>query len=174
MTTINLKDNIVLIGKITKIFGIKGMLILNSYCIPPNALEGYKKLYYFESETLLNTIDINFFKKKKNNLFLIKINKIDSIERAMAYINKNIYINRNELKELENNEYFWNDLIGLSVINDKNFNFGIVSHLFSLNSNDVLVVKNSNKKTLIPFIDKYIDKVDFFGKTIYVSWEEDF
>ena len=70
-------------------------------------------------------------------------------------------------------EFYWSDLIGLTVINLQGEQLGEVDSLLETGANDVLVVKNKEQKTqcLVPFVmGDIVEKVDRDGKVITVNW----
>lgn len=77
-------------------------------------------------------------------------------------------------------EYYWADLIGLTVVNMKGECLGKVSELLSSGAHDVLcVVENSlgatatAKQRLLPFVAQVVKRVDSSNATIYVDWGVD-
>jgi 16S rRNA processing protein RimM len=96
----------------------------------------------------------------------------NSPESAKIFTNLYIYVPRDDFPKLNNNEYYWADLENLKVINMENIELGIVTGLMSTGANDVLIVKNDNKETLIPYTKQVIVKVDLKQKTIKVNWDE--
>ena len=82
-----------------------------------------------------------------------------------------IAIERAELPPPEEGEYYWTDLIGLSVVNTQGETLGVVSELLATGAaNDVLVVRQDKTERLIPFVGAYVLEVDLPGKTIRVDW----
>ena len=74
-------------------------------------------------------------------------------------------------------EFYWSDLIGLTVINLQGEQLGEVDSLLETGANDVLVVKNKEQKTqcLVPFVmGDIVEKVDRDGKVITANWEQDY
>jgi 16S rRNA processing protein RimM len=108
---------------------------------------------------------------KKGKLIILKLANIDNRELAQKYIGADILLPTKCLPELESGHYYWRDLEGLSVINDKLEKLGIVSKLMETGADDVMVVQGS-KQILIPFImNKVIKKVDLKARHIIVDWE---
>jgi 16S rRNA processing protein RimM len=71
-------------------------------------------------------------------------------------------------------EYYWTDLIGLTVINREGVTLGQVDHLLETGANDVLVVKGERER-LIPFLlELVVLEVDLAQRMLRVDWEEDF
>ena len=71
------------------------------------------------------------------------------------------------------NEYYWSQLIGLSVVNTQGIELGHVDSLFETGANDVLVVKG-DKERLIPFTEFAVLEIDLDSGKITVDWDEDF
>ena len=85
-----------------------------------------------------------------------------------------IAVPRDSLPEQPEGEYYWSDLVGLSVENLAGEKFGNVDSLLETGANDVLVVKGESGEKLIPFIDSVIKHVSLKDKTIRVDWQADY
>jgi 16S rRNA processing protein RimM len=70
-------------------------------------------------------------------------------------------------------EYYWADLVGLSVANRAGEVLGTVSGLLSTGAHDVLQVGNGEAERLIPFVAAYVDEVDLGARLIRVDWDKD-
>ena len=99
----------------------------------------------------------------------------------MAYTHAEISMDATQLPELPQGEFYWRDLIGMSVVTDKGYNLGTVDDLMETGSNDVLVVKANSKdafgqsERLIPFLtDSVIKDVKYDVKEITVDWDPGF
>ena len=94
------------------------------------------------------------------NEYIIKSDKLD--EREMS--------NSQKLKQIQ---YYWDDLIGRSVFNDDNLLLGAVDSLFTSGDNDILVIKNNNKRReiLIPFLKTNIITIE--DNKIIVRWNDE-
>jgi 16S rRNA processing protein RimM len=98
---------------------------------------------------------------------------------AMKLKNTLIAIPRNQLPALSNSGkdgYYWEDLVGLKVINLQDEELGSVIGIIA-SSNDILQVqslKEGERERLIPFINKVIVKVDIGAHQIIVDWESDY
>jgi len=96
---------------------------------------------------------------------------------------------REALPETEEGEYYWSDLIGLSVTNTQGVAFGKVTQVFETGANDVLVVREEQpvsvkgkdgkvreeyRERLIPFTSEAVPEVDIKAGTVLVDWDADF
>ena len=70
---------------------------------------------------------------------------------------------------MEDNQYYWNDLIGLNVYLDDGKEIGVLSEIIETGSNDVLVVKG-DKEILVPYIiGESVKKVIIEEKKIIID-----
>ena len=102
----------------------------------------------------------------------MKCETINSIEEAQKIINKEIYINKNELPSLDEGEYYACDLIGLEVQNIKNNQkIGVVVDLVDFGSGPNLEVKNLQEK-LEYYVFNNSTEVELGSKVIKISLPE--
>jgi 16S rRNA processing protein RimM len=102
---------------------------------------------------------------------IIKLAGINTPEEARLLTGKLIAITRSQLPALDQNEYYWSDLIGLTVVNKDGTVYGKVAYLIETGSNDVLVVKG-DKEHAIPYLyGSVVLNVDLEKQQILVDWE---
>jgi len=105
---------------------------------------------------------------------IVKIAHCADRDQASRYIGKDIEVARNQLPELEEDEFYWTDLIGLSAITKEGVGLGHVSRLMETGSNDVLVVKGERER-LIPLLwDNVVVRIDTDKGVIVVDWDPEF
>jgi 16S rRNA processing protein RimM len=98
----------------------------------------------------------------------------------MTLKNMLIAIPRDQLPALANSGkdgYYWEDLVGLNVVNLQSEGLGSVIGIIASSSNDILQVqslKEGESERLIPFINKVIVKVDIGAHQIIVDWGSDY
>ena len=84
---------------------------------------------------------------------------------------------RDALPQPAEGEYYWGDLVGLTVINEAGEILGTVASLLSTGAHDVLQVQDGDDKggveRLIPFVAAYVLDVDLAAREIRVSWQKD-
>ena len=165
------------IGSIGKPRGLKGEFFLNSFCSPEANI-----IDYIENIRHEDNSHIKFqYIKTNNSKFFAKIEGFDDIEQIKAYTNKKIYISQDDLPKLQNEEVYWNELVGMLVIDiNENKLLGMVENLNNYGSNDCLMVEptiesTDNQKRLIPYIkNTFIESIDFEKKEISVNWRSDY
>jgi 16S rRNA processing protein RimM len=70
---------------------------------------------------------------------------------------------------LEENEYFCDQLIGLTVVTTSGERIGRVDEIFETGSNDVYVVKRDDKTYLLPAIKDVIQEIDLRRQRITIK-----
>ena len=165
-----------LIAKIGKTRGLKGEFFLRSFAENPEALFSFKKFYALSSSTMK---EVHFeFMKQSNANITAKLKSINDIDGVKAFGQKDIFVLKSELPELEVNEAYWFELEGMQVINLEGDNLGQVQEVNNFGANDVLEVKSLNKlkkNLLIPFIkNRVIISIDKSENLILVDWQEDY
>ena len=146
----------IVIGKILSTHGIKGWVSIDCYAYPPENLKSYRTFLNDNQSEEIKILDIKIMPKK----IIIKIQGFDDIDVSENVLGKNIYIDNKSIPKLEDNEYYWKDLIGLKLFTTKNMYLGIVDFIFNSGSNDVLAIKNNNIISYIVFVKENICKID--------------
>ena len=85
-----------------------------------------------------------------------------------------IAIPRSSLPQQDKDEYYWADLIGLTVVNEAGVSLGTVTNLLETGANDVLSVQGDSGEILIPFVASAIKQVNVKNKAIVVDWSADY
>lgn len=85
-----------------------------------------------------------------------------------------VAVPRSSLPTQEEGEYYWSDLIGLSVVNEAGVTLGAVEKLLETGANDVLSVRSEAGEILIPFVATAIKQVDLKNRIILVDWAADY
>jgi len=166
------------IASIGKPRGLNGEFFINSFCDPKENLLKYSNFYI--QDDLIKNFEIEYIKKINLKMYakIFGINDIDSIK---SFTNLEIFINKNNLPELNEKEAYWYELIGMQVIDVKTKDIlGIVENLNNYGSSDCLELAPTglsidNKKRLIPFIsDKFISSINRKKSIIFVNWDKSF
>ena len=152
------ENDYIVVGKILTTHGIKGWLTIKSYTNPLENIFKYNlQINLDKNFKNIKVTDYRFMSKKT----VMKIENINTIEDTSQFINHDLVILKNDLPVIDDNEYYWHQLIGKKVITSDNKTLGIVESLFTSGDNDILVVKNNKKKgkeLFIPFLkDNIID-----------------
>lgn len=94
-----------------------------------------------------------------------------SIEEITPLVGYSIMVVKSQ-SDLKEGQYFFSDLIGCNVVNQKNENVGIVKDIKEYPAQITLEVLYKSKVYQIPFVKSFINKVDINLKTIFVNMIE--
>nr|BET44899.1 MAG: ribosome maturation factor RimM [Candidatus Aschnera chinzeii] len=173
-------NNPIIIGKIKSAYGIYGYLKIHSFTEKSKNILLYQP-WYIKNNTIWKMLHIEKQQLIRKNIILVKLKKINNRNDALAITNHDIIIDISQLPNLNNNQYYWSQLIGYKVKNTKNYNFGYIYDFIRTKSNDVLIVKKNHQdifdiqQRLIPFIENsVIKKIDNTKKIIEVDWNPKF
>ena len=100
---------------------------------------------------------------------LAKLAGIETPEAVRSYKGKAISIARPEAGE---GRYYWDDLIGLEVVNAQGQVLGVVKGMFSNGAHDVAEL-SGDKPRLLPWVPVVVKKVDLPERRVEVDWGAD-
>ena len=155
------------VGKIVAPHAIKGEVkVLITTSLPDVRFKRGNTLYVlFDKE--YKEIKIDTFRMHKG-MALISFNGITNINDVLEYVDKTIYVDKEALNALDDDNYYYDDLIGLSAYNEETL-IGEVIDVMEVPQGAILVIKNGDKESLVPFVDEFIDSVDLENGKIYIN-----
>ena len=160
-----------LVGKINGFFGLQGWVKVFSYTKPRVNILNYSP-WSIDVDGELQKIEIKNGREQSKTI-VAHISGIDTREDSQKLIGKDIYIDKEQLPELNEDQYYWHELIGFTVLNQNKESLGLVDYFVETGANNVLVVKGK-KEHWIPYIEPYLVSVDSKKKEIFVDWDKDF
>ena len=160
-----------LVGKINGFFGLQGWVKVFSYTNPRTNILNYSP-WSIKVDGNFQSIDITSGREQSKTI-VAHIKGIDNREDSQRFIGQDIYINKEQLPELTQGEYYWHELIGFDVINKDEERLGTVDYFVETGANDVLVVKGK-KEYWIPYIEPFLVSIDSKNNKILVDWDKDF
>lgn len=170
-----MSDNAALVdmGYIADAFGVSGWVKVKTATESVSSLASYAQVYLRlkNQQVVAATIAESLV---RNDILHVKLAHITDRDAALALRGATIAVARVEFPALATDEYYWVDLIGLTVINQQNEPLGTVKQLLETGANDVLVVNDGVKEHLIPFVAQYIISVAMSQRQIVVDWGLDY
>lgn len=76
----------------------------------------------------------------RGKFYIIELKGFTHISQVEPLKGETVYVRRSQLQETVENEFYWRDLIGLTVIDTEGKTLGELINIFSTGSNDVYVV----------------------------------
>jgi 16S rRNA processing protein RimM len=174
-------QQLVVAGKITSVYGIKGWVKVYSWTQPRENIFDYTP-WYLDTGQGLKEIEIDDFRPQGQGL-VAHIKGVDDRDQAREYCQLEVRVDRGEFPELHSGEFYWHQLRGLKVyggLAEKRQLLGEVGDMMETGANDVLVVKPTSdsvdkRERLVPFVaSQFNTEVDLDKGTITLDWDPDF
>jgi 16S rRNA processing protein RimM len=160
-------------GRIIAALGIKGWVKVKAFTEAADGLADYP-VWWLEDKSGWAPVEVEdtALSNKGLGALLKGIGDRNAAERLRG---TNIGLPRDQLPQLEKDEIYWIDLIGLAVRNAKNESLGTIDNLLETGANDVMVVSaEDGSERLIPFIPQVVRDVDRESRIVTVDWELDY
>ena len=180
------------VGRILDAWGVKGWLKILPHSTDPEALLA-AKLWFLQApdakfrpgfNAFAGTISLQVDEAKiHSDSVVAKFSGIDDRTVAEALRGARIFLARSSFPLASKDEFYWVDLIGLSVVNREGVALGCVRDLMATGPQSVLCVEYSAvqedgsmsvAERMIPFVSVFIDNVDMAEKCITVDWQPDY
>ncbi len=162
----------VIMGKLASPYGIRGQIKVISFTSPIETLLSYQPWFIYHDHAWKS---FSLTAGKVHGKFLLaSFPTIENPEAAREYLHAFVAINYQSLPALDQNEYYWADLIGLSVCNLHGDPLGKVTSLLETPAHDVLLVTHNAYERFIPYTTHTIHAIHLDRREIIVDWEPDF
>ncbi len=164
----------VIMGRVASAYGVQGWLKIQPYTAEPGNLADYRTWWLGDEKQGWRELDVLESALHGGKTVVAQVMGCHDRTTAEKYKGMLVAVPRDRLPHLEQDEYYWSDLIGLDVINEAGERLGVVDALQDTGANQVLCVRGANREILIPFIASAIKQVDLAGKVIRVDWQTDY
>ena len=164
-------------GKITGCYGIKGWVKIHSYTEP---MENFLRFGQWQLKRRGQLEDICFDSGKRHGKGLVAhIEGVDDRTLAETFRGLEVLVAADELPHLDEGDYYWHQLQGLQVWCSEGGErslIGTVDYLIETGANDVLVIKPSDgsvddRERLVPYLPgEVVRQVDLAAGTLEIDW----
>ena len=181
------------VGRIVDAWGLQGGFKVQPFSAEPQALFSSRRWFLKAPEVpspkpgavaarpprLLKITEA----REQGALVVVRAQEVPDRNAAEALKGARVFVSRQSFPTAKDGEYYWIDLIGLSVVNREGAVLGTVADLLDTGAHCVLRVqrpdaapgaKGDEAERLIPFVDAYVDAVDLPGRRITVDWGLDY
>ncbi len=160
-----------MVGRVGAPHGIAGALRITSATQPPDNLERYRPWLVGRDGDFREVKVLSLTPAGRG--YVAMFEGIDDRERARALTGLSIAVPRAVLPELPvDEEYYWQDLIGMTVTDTAGRRLGRVRELIATGANDVLVIDDGTRETLVPFAAGFVTNVNLAERVLVVDWQD--
>ncbi|MEM1233290.1 MAG: ribosome maturation factor RimM [Pseudomonadota bacterium] len=159
-----MSDERICVGAIAGGFGVNGEVRLKSFCADPFSLGDYGEL---TDEAGTQTFSVQIDRAGDKGL-IGRLSGVRSKEQADSLKGTRLYVARDRLPDLPDDEYYYTDLIGLSVFDPGGGELGTVKTVLNHGAADLLEIKIPGKPetALLPFTREAVPTVDLAARRI--------
>lgn len=162
------------LGSVVKPHGLKGFVVA---AFDVDNLDEYRKLksVWVELPTALGKLTeytVEKLQPQSNERALVKFKGIDRIEEAEPLRNAKLWRPLTELPDLQDNQFYFHDVIGYTVVDEQLGELGTVETFYELPQQDVLSMRYKGQEILIPVADELILHADQPARKLHVNLPE--
>ncbi|MDT8999048.1 ribosome maturation factor RimM [Paucibacter sp. APW11] len=182
-------DDAIEVGRILDAWGIKGWIRVQAYSTDPQALFGSRRWFLKASDeapaakakTLPAVLKILSVRDHGDGI-VAQIEGVSDRNGAEALRGARIFISRAHFPSADPDEFYWVDLIGLTVVNRQGETLGEVVGLMDTGPHAVLRIAppgavapvKPDQERLVPFVSAFVDDVSLAERRITVDWGLDY
>jgi 16S rRNA processing protein RimM len=174
------------VGRIGEAWGLKGGFRVLPYADPPEALMAASRWHLKSASDDAHlaasaarppsSLEISSVRAQGDGFVAVSPAVADR-SAAEALRGARIFVARSSFPAVGADEYYWADLIGMTVRNRDDIVLGEVVGLIDAGPQSVLRVRGDDagaEECLIPFVAAFVDSVDLSERRIVVDWGLDF
>ncbi|MEO8774063.1 MAG: ribosome maturation factor RimM [Gelidibacter sp.] len=166
-----LKEDCFYVGKIVKKYSFKGELLIKLDSDDPEIYEDMESVFVDLRNNLVPFF-IESSQLHKSELLRVKFEDVETEQDADALLKCGIYLPLEFLPELDDDKFYFHEIIGFTV---EDVNFGKVGIVKSINDSTaqaLFEIDRDGIEILIPMNDDFIKKVDKKNKHILLDTPE--
>jgi len=146
------EQDYVLIGEITKVHGLHGELKMHPYSGQPENIRGYARLALLGPRGPgLELFPVTAVRVQGGSA-IIRLQGIGDRRQAEARVGQAVLLPRADLPPLDDDEFYWRELEGRTVVCTDGRHLGTVTALFSNGAQDIMVVSDGEVEHLVPIV----------------------
>ena len=162
------EKKLICVAVITSAHGIRGAVKIKSFTEDPADLANYSPLYNADGK---KTYEVKILSDKGETL-IAEVNGIKTRNDAEMIAGTELYIYRDMLPEVEEDEFYYEDLIGLEARSYQNGQImGIITAIYNHGAGDMVEVKlnNSGKTELFVFTKENVPEIHIESGYVLVN-----
>jgi 16S rRNA processing protein RimM len=156
----------ILLGRIVSAHGIRGEVVIDSFTGAAEDISAYGPLATEDGRKL----DIKLVRTTPKGGVIARVAGVADRNGAEALRGTALYAQRGQLPELEEGEFYYEDLAGLRADNEAGEQIGQVVAVQNYGAGDLLEVRLEGQRAteLIPFTDAFVPVVDVAAGRVVV------
>jgi 16S rRNA processing protein RimM len=159
-------EGLLAIGVVVRPHGVQGKIRVNYHGDAPENFCALKEIHLGNNPDHLSHHRVLHIQASRG-LFILTLEGF-TLLKAQSAVGQPVWVDREQFPPLGEEEYYWEDLIGLPVLTEEGEDLGTVYNLLRTGSNDVLICQKDQSEVLIPFLEDIVLDVDLKRGSIIV------
>lgn len=165
-------QDLINVGKISGVFGVKGWLKVFSFTEPRDNILSYQH-WLLKKGSQDKSVKVMRGQLQGKGV-VVEVEGVKDRDQALALMGWGIYITHEQLPPPSTGEYYWVDLVGLEVETLEGLQLGKVDSLLETGANDVLIIQGERERA-VPFLQgQTVKLIDLAARKMIVDWDPDF
>ena len=162
------------LGYLLKPHGLRGAIVANFDVDDPAAYHKLKTVYLAlpTMPAKLVAHAVQRVQPQAGKKVLLTFQGIERIEDAEPLRGSKLYLPLSELPKLDDDQFYFHDVIGFTVVDETLGELGIVENFYELPQQDVLAMRYQGQEVLIPVVDELVSHADLEERKIFVDLPE--
>jgi 16S rRNA processing protein RimM len=158
-------DDLVCLGALAGAWGVQGAVRLKSFCAEPAAIAGYAPLLTEDGRSFGATL-----LRPLSGAFAASLTGVATREAAEALKGTRLYVPRDRLPALPDDEFYHADLIGLAVVDAGGAALGRIRAVLDHGAGDILeIARPGAPDLLLPFTHSAVPTVDLAAGRVVID-----
>lgn len=153
------QDQCYLLGYIVKSHGTKGQLMFYLDVDYPEDYEDLESVFV-EIKGELVPYFVESFNLQKQSRAIVQLEEVDTMEKAQSLVGSPLHLPLDALEELENDQFYYHEIKGFEVIDESRGRLGVVKEVYSVSTQNLLVLDHNGIEVLIPIVEDIVLKAD--------------
>lgn len=160
-------DDCYQLGYVSKTHGLQGEV---NFFLDVDFPEDYEEMesvfLQLSGSGTLVPFFIESFRRQKDHA-IVKFEDVDSIEQAEELLKAQLYLPLDQLPLLEEDQYFFHEIIGFRVEDEQEGALGTVKDVYEAGAQELIAMDYREQEILIPLNDEVVTKVDKERQTVH-------
>ena len=159
------------LGSIGKTHGLKGFVVAFMDVDDVAAYRTLKSVYLElpAAPGKLQPYSVDKLQPQAAERVLLKLTGVDTIEAAELLRNAKIWRPLAELPALDDDQFYFHDVIGYTVVDETLGELGVVETFYEMPQQDLMGMRYQGQEVLVPVVDELVLSADNDARKLYVN-----
>jgi len=156
------------LGRLVNTHGVRGELRFLPFSFPCHTLHPGLTIFLQDEDGQPHGYTVERARPRAP-FVLVKLIGVDSLDHAETLREKVIAVDETVLPPLKDGEFYYYQVVGLTVRTTKGVEVGEIAHVFFSGGHDVWVVRQGEKEYLIPVTEEIVRSIDLSSRQAIIE-----